>query len=208
MSDQIHRVALLCFVFALGSIGGCANHPTFGSPEELAQEFVRSAQDWRIKDMLQCLHPSIRSHVSRTLDAYFDNLEQRDVLLGHLRRRFGDSLRTEDYESLQELVPFADYKRVDLQSLGPDAIDRKSPKVAYLRLEIPWSFCPHRAELDMGSWWLKPAPEDTDGYLWTLKVSWGLLRFQTDYFRDLSAGIRDGTINEANVRDRLARRWY
>ena len=207
---QLCGVGLLCVVFVAASVGGCAaGGPVFQEPEQLVEAFVKSIRRWRIKDAIQCLHPSLRGHVSRTFDMYVTDAEQRDVLFGHLRRSFGDSIRTEDYVSLEGAdKAFGDYNRVDLASLGAAGIDRKSPKVAYLRLGVPWSLFPHRAELEGDSWWLRPAPEDIDDYLRGLKVSRKLLQLRTEYYRDLSAGIRDGRINETNIQEHLERVWY
>jgi hypothetical protein len=180
------------------------------APEDLARQFIESAQTRRLQDAVRYIHPSVRSSAHEVVEAYFDNLEERDVLIGYLRRMIDRSACWEDHPIFRDLAGslLSQYDRISLQDPPRRLVSLRSGHVADLELGSGKLLFPHRAELDGTSWWLKPAPEDTEGYVRHLATYRALLRMQTRYLREISAGIRNGTVNRGNITEHFAKPWY
>jgi hypothetical protein len=195
----------LCFLLLAGLLaasGGCGE-PTYAEPADLANALASNDPEWDREGYLMCFEAAMRPQLRETLDAFMDNQEARAVFLSYMQRRFGDSVDIEEATTGQ-LHPFdLDDFRMDASGLDASLIVHQGSSAS------PAETLAICAVWDGRSWRMGlPAPETRQRVvkeLWNLEV---LLRAQERYFRSISAGIRDGTINEDNVHDHLARQWY
>jgi hypothetical protein len=182
-----------------------AKHKT---AEILSRSLVQNIQEQRLQKALGYIHPKCRSAAERVIVAYMDNLEQRDILLGHLRRRLGKSFSAEEYDTLIYPTFVTDYKKIDLTAVERDFVDMYTDGVAYIQLGIPESVFPHRVEKENEVWWLKPDPPEEKQYSERLRITEKFLQRQTSFFREVSKQLRENDLSKKDIQEILTHRWF
>jgi len=177
------------------------------SPEELATALEDSVREGELYRVVDYLHPRLRAETRLLIDAYMDNLEARDVLVGYLSRRADWEPALLEYPSMQSFLYGSSQESTPQRDKAESLVERISATVVYIRPNAHMAgLFPFRAERDGDTWVLAPSDENT--YMKERRMFRKLLELQSAYFQKLSQSLRLAELDAQELRSELEKEWY